>query len=182
MPYASHLAVPRRARGGRCCEPGDETILEHDDPPTSLARPGTPPSRAPAPRRNRNKQMSASRAATNGLPATDPEALSRLERFGGRKLMHEMIALYLKGASERLAAAARGVAANDAPAAENAFHALKSSSAQLGAARLASLCEQGEAIARTRTLDSLREVLDASRHELLLVEAWLDGVRAEGPA
>jgi two-component system, sensor histidine kinase and response regulator len=123
--------------------------------------------------------MSASRAATNGLPATDSEALVRLERFGGRKLVHEMIALYLKSASDRLTAAARGVAANDGPAAENAFHALKSSSAQLGAVRLASLCEQGEAIARTGTLDSLAELLDASRHELLLVEAWLDGVRAE---
>ena len=123
--------------------------------------------------------MSASLSATDGLPATDPEALARLERFGGRKLVHEMIALYLKSASERLAAAARAVAANDAPGAENAFHALKSSSAQLGAARLASLCEQGEAIARARTLDSLPALLDASRRELLLVEAWLDRVRAE---
>ena len=123
--------------------------------------------------------MSASLSATDGLPATDPEALARLERFGGRKLVHEMIALYLKSASERLAAAARAVAAHDAPGTENAFHALKSSSAQLGAARLASQCEQGEAIARARTLDSLPALLDASRQELLLVEAWLDRVRAE---
>ena len=159
---------------------GRRDNLEIDALRARLVPPGTPPSAArPCHLRNRRPRMSASRAAANGLPATDPEALARLERFGGGQLVRQMIALYLKSASDRLAAAARGVAAHDAPAAESAFHALKSSSAQLGAVRLASLCEQGEAIARTRTLDSLAELLDASRHELLLVEAWLDGVRAE---
>ena len=35
------------------------------------------------------------------LPATDPDALTRLERFGGIKLLDEMIALFLVNARER---------------------------------------------------------------------------------
>ena len=35
------------------------------------------------------------------LPAVDPEALTRLERFGGAKLLREMIGLFLEIAPER---------------------------------------------------------------------------------
>ena len=113
-----------------------------------------------------------------GLPRTDPEALSRLERFGGPRLLSEMIALYLKSAPERLSAAAAGVAAGDTAAVENALHALKSSSAQLGAVGLSRLCEEGEAIARTGRLESIAELVEMGREEFRLAEAWLDGVRS----
>ena len=113
--------------------------------------------------------------------STDPEALARLKRFGGQRLLNEMIALFLRSASERLSAAAAAVAASDAAATENALHALKASSGQLGAVRLARLCEEGESIARTGRLASLAELIDESRRELGLVEAWLDGVRTERP-
>lgn len=117
-------------------------------------------------------------AAAPGLPSTDPEALTRLERFGGRKLLHEMIALYLRSAANRLSAAEAGMAAGDAVAAENALHSLKSSSAQLGALRLSRLCEEGETIARAEAPASLASLLAASREELRRVEAWLNTVRA----
>ena len=119
---------------------------------------------------------------TVGPPNTDPQAIARLERFGGRRLLNEMIALYLGSAPERLAAAAAGVAASDAAATEYALHALKSSSAQLGAVRLSRLCEQGEMLARGGALATVAQLIDASREELGVVEAWLDGVRAERPA
>jgi hypothetical protein len=45
------------------------------------------------------------------LPATDPDALTRLERFGGVKLLDEMIALFLLNARERITAAATGLGA-----------------------------------------------------------------------
>lgn len=116
------------------------------------------------------------------LPSTDPEALARLERFGGRKLLHEMIALFLASAPERLAAATVGVGAGDASAAENALHSLKSSSAQLGALRLSRLCEQGEAVAREGTIETVAALLEESRSELRRVAAWLATVRAAGKA
>ena len=117
----------------------------------------------------------------SGLPATDPEALARLERFGGRKLLHEMIALFLRSAPSRLSAVEAGIAAGDAVAAENALHSLKSSSAQLGALRLSRLCAEGESIARAGHPPALVGLLEASREELRLVERWLQAAR-EGQA
>ena len=120
--------------------------------------------------------------APTALASTDRAALDRLERFGGRKLLHEMIALFLAIAPERLAAAGAGVGVGDASAVENALHSLKSSSAQLGALRLSRLCEQGESIARGGTVEGAAALLDESRSELRRVEAWLASVRAEGQA
>ena len=116
------------------------------------------------------------------LPHTDPDALARLERFGGRTLLHEMIDLYLKHAPDRLSAAAAGIEASDPVATENALHALRSSSAQLGAIRLAALCEEGEAIARAGSVARIAGLIEASRKELVLVESWLNAARAERPA
>jgi HPt (histidine-containing phosphotransfer) domain-containing protein len=114
---------------------------------------------------------------TTELPSTDPDALARLERFGGSKLLNEMIALFLESARERLAAATAALSAHDVIAAENALHSLKSSSAQLGAARLSRLCEQGEAIARAGALTGLEALIAACRDELGRVEGWLVSVR-----
>ena len=119
---------------------------------------------------------------TAQLPSIDRDALTRLERFGGTKLLHEMIALFLENARARLAAAASGIQDGDGPAIENAMHSLKSSSAQLGALRLSRLCEQAEMIARGGTHATLDPVLDECREEFASVTAWLAGVRGERPA
>ena len=116
---------------------------------------------------------------TPELPATDPDALTRLERFGGIKLLDEMIALFLLNARERLTAAAAGLDAGDAAAIENAMHALKSSSAQLGALRLSRLSEQAETIARGGTVTECAPVLEQCREELARAGAWLAAMRAE---
>lgn len=111
--------------------------------------------------------------------STDREALARLERFGGRKLLHEMIGLFLTSAPERLAVASAAVEAGDATAVENAMHSLKSSSAQLGAIRLSRLCEQGESIAREGIVNGLAELLADCRSELVRAETWLRSARSE---
>jgi HPt (histidine-containing phosphotransfer) domain-containing protein len=116
------------------------------------------------------------------LPATDREALTRLERFGGAKLLHEMIALFLENAPGRLSIAERGLERGDAPSIEDALHSLKSSSAQLGAPRLSRLCEQGESIAHRGRLEGIDALLQECRAELGRVEEWLTGVRAERSA
>jgi HPt (histidine-containing phosphotransfer) domain-containing protein len=116
------------------------------------------------------------------LPATDRDALTRLERFGGIKLLDEMIALFLENARERLAAAAAGHDEGDFSATENAMHSLKSSSAQLGALRLSRLCEQAETIARGGSFTGMAGLLDECREEFARVGAWLASVRAERPA
>jgi two-component system, sensor histidine kinase and response regulator len=113
------------------------------------------------------------------LPATDRDALTRLERFGGIRLLDEMIALFLENARARLTAAAVGLDEGDFSAIENAMHSLKSSSAQLGALGLSRLCEQAETIARGGTLTGIAGLLDECREELARVSAWLAGVRSE---
>ena len=78
------------------------------------------------------------------LPTTDAASLERLKRFGGGKLLGEMISLFISAGAGAHRAARAGLESNDAKATEMALHALKSSSAQLGAMRMQRLSEQGE--------------------------------------
>lgn len=113
----------------------------------------------------------------DALPSTDQAALDRLKRFGGGKLLGEMISLFITAAPERLAAARAGLDASDASATEMALHSLKSSSAQLGAMRMQRLSEQGEAIARTGTLAGVGELIKALDDEFPRVQSWLERAR-----
>ena len=116
------------------------------------------------------------------LPATDPSALDRLKKFGGRKLLGEMIALFLATAPERIDAARAAGARGDVDGAERALHSLRSSAAQLGAMRLQRLSEQGEYRARAGSLDGLTRLADDLERELARVREWLVKARDEGAA
>ena len=113
----------------------------------------------------------------DSLPTTDDASLERLKRFGGGKLLSEMIALFCSAAPERISAARTGVSAGDAHATEQAMHSLKSSSAQLGALRMQRLCEQAEMLARGGSVDQVGALV----HELVLafprVQSWLERAR-----
>jgi HPt (histidine-containing phosphotransfer) domain-containing protein len=111
------------------------------------------------------------------LPSTDEAALERLKRFGGGKLLGEMITLFLEAAPERINAALAGLAANDVKATEMALHALKSSSAQLGAMRMQRLCERGEALARSGTLENVAGLVSSLEEEFPRVQSWLERAR-----
>ncbi|MES2178318.1 MAG: Hpt domain-containing protein [Gemmatimonadota bacterium] len=111
------------------------------------------------------------------LPSTDSASLDRLKRFGGGKLLNEMISLFLSAAPERVDAARSGLAANDVSAVENAMHSLKSSSAQLGALRMQRICEEGEAIARAGSLEGIAALVANLDDELPRVRTWLENAR-----
>lgn len=111
------------------------------------------------------------------LPATDTASLDRLRRFGGGKLLGEMIALFVNAAPERIAAARAGVEGNDPRAAEQALHSLKSSSAQLGAMRMQRLCERGELIARGGSLEQVDTLVEQIADEFTRVQVWLESAR-----
>ena len=110
-------------------------------------------------------------------PSFDSASLDRLKRFGGVKLLREMIDLFLVGATERLAAARAGLDAHDAAAVELALHSLKSSSAQLGAPRMQQLSEEGEALASQGTLDNVHTLVRELEAEFVSVRDWLITVR-----
>ena len=116
------------------------------------------------------------------LPSTDDASLERLKRFGGGKLLGEMISLFLAAAPERIAAARAGLTAQDAGATEMALHSLKSSSAQLGAMRMQRLCETGERIAHTGSLSAVDSIMHDLEDEFPRIQAWLERNRsAETP-
>jgi HPt (histidine-containing phosphotransfer) domain-containing protein len=117
-------------------------------------------------------------AADENLPATDSSALERLRRFGGDKLLREMIGIFLTNAPERLSTARSAVASDEAEVVERALHSLKSSSAQLGALRMQVLCERGEKLARGASLPDIDPLLDLAEAEFARVRAWLE---SEGP-
>ena len=110
-------------------------------------------------------------------PTTDAAALDRLRRFGGGKLLNEMISLFISTAPERIAAARAGVETNDAAAAELALHSLKSSSAQLGAMRMQRLSAEGEAQARVAALDVVSGLVRELEEEFPRMRSWLEHAR-----
>jgi HPt (histidine-containing phosphotransfer) domain-containing protein len=120
--------------------------------------------------------------AESALPDTDPAALDRLRRFGGGKLLGEMIALFLVAAPERIGTARSAAAQGDAESAERALHSLKSSAAQLGALRLQRLSERGEHQVRAGSLAGVGALATELGEELSRVEAWLIRARDEGAA
>ncbi|MEP7000119.1 MAG: Hpt domain-containing protein [bacterium] len=111
------------------------------------------------------------------VPTTDPAALERLKRFGGGKLLSEMISLFVTAAPDRIAAARAGVAAGDVSAAEMALHSLKSSSAQLGAMQMQRLSERGEHIAHTGSLEGVGQIVQDLEEEFPRVQDWLERAR-----
>ena len=116
------------------------------------------------------------------MPSTDSASLERLKRFGGGKLLSEMISLFIVAAPERIGAARAGLDAGDANAAEMALHSLKSSAAQLGAMKMQRLSEAGERLAHSGSLDGVESIVKDLESEFPRIQQWLERSRtAENP-
>ena len=111
--------------------------------------------------------------AEGEMPTTDMASLERLRRFGGGKLLGEMIALFVEAAPDRIAAARAGLVAGDAKAAEMALHSLKSSSAQLGAMKMQRLSEAGERITHGGSLEGVESIVQDLESEFPRIQQWL---------
>ena len=108
------------------------------------------------------------------LPAMDQASLDRLRRFGGGKLLREMVSIFLETTPQRLDAARAGIGAGDAKSVEMALHSLKSSSGQLGALRMQRLCSAGEGRARQGSAEGAPEIMRALDDEYSRVRRWLE--------
>ena len=127
-------------------------------------------------------EPTANAGAGDELPTTDDASLDRLRRFGGGKLLGEMISLFIEAAPERIAAARAGLVAGNANAAEMALHSLKSSSAQLGAMRMQRLSEAGERLAHSGSLEGVEPIVQDLESEFPRIQQWLERSRtAENP-
>jgi CheY-like chemotaxis protein len=76
------------------------------------------------------------------------DRIRALQRPGAPNILHKVITLYLEDAPKLLAALRDAVALGDCTAMQRTAHTCKSSSANLGALRLAGLCEEMEREAR----------------------------------
>ena len=86
-------------------------------------------------------------------------ALERLDQLGGASLIRDLIALYRDQTSERLVSAREAVQRRDAAALGAAAHAIRSSSAQLGADELRDACLLLENVADASDFSRAAEVL-----------------------
>ncbi len=108
-------------------------------------------------------------------PAINPRALDSIRQLPGANgalLVNKVIDVYLADAPARLA---QMHAATDADALRKAAHGMKSSSANVGAERLAALCKELEMIGRSGTIEGARPLLKSADQELLRVlQALMD--------
>ena len=115
------------------------------------------------------------------IPRGDLQALARLNRWGGEKLIQQMAALFRTEVPTRLLAIRGAVKAGDCVAAEKAAHSLKSSCAQLGAARMRVLAEGVEVLAAAGTLDTVSATVDVMEQEFAGFTDWLDETANAAP-
>jgi two-component system sensor histidine kinase/response regulator len=123
-------------------------------------------------------------AMAPGEPHVDPQAIENILVMGGggRELLTKMIGIYLKDASDRLAAIRAGMTRADADTVARAAHAFKSSNANLGAVALAELCQRLERHCRNGATRDAEDLVAAIEEEFTYVAADLSGrVRETAP-
>jgi two-component system sensor histidine kinase/response regulator len=111
-------------------------------------------------------------------PAINPRALDSIRQLPGANgalLVGKVIDAYLADAPARLAQMHAATGANNADALRKAAHGMKSSSANVGAERLAALCKDLEMLGRNGTLEGASSLLKSADQELLRVlQALMD--------
>ena len=129
----------------------------------------------------RSQPARAAPAPAVAVPEVNNGALDRtaldnilgLGKSGGAALLRRVIEIYLKNAPELIAAMNNAVGASDLAALGKAAHSLKSSSMNLGAARLAGICREIEATARSNSPESAARLAAAAEAEYIRVKALL---------
>ena len=116
-------------------------------------------------------------------PAGDNAVLDagRLESYRKRRpgFLERLIAAYLDEAPKHVTGIKVGIAAGDQDAVKIAAHTLKSSSANLGAIRLAELCQSIESAAVTNDRTTLADLADGIGSEWFAAEQALRTVMFE---
>lgn len=141
--------------------------LSHSQGSISQVRPRAVPqrwTRPPLPAGATKDPDAAERdAATEELDdPLDRAALEAIREFGhpgGPDILQQIIVLYLEDSPKRLDGLRSGLNGNDARAVELAAHTLKSTSANLGARKLADDCFKLETMGRKKNLDGSLAVL-----------------------
>ena len=110
-------------------------------------------------------------------PIIDPQALERLEEWGGKKLAGQMVRLFLKNSGTRMDQIRQGAQAGDLEEAERGAHSLKSSAANIGAEDVRTFATQVESASLDKDVETVRRILtelepaySAAMAELVTIE------------
>jgi CheY-like chemotaxis protein/anti-sigma regulatory factor (Ser/Thr protein kinase) len=146
--------------------------------PVALA-PGEP-SQPAADAQQAPAQDRARSAERNPISRQALENITGLE--GGDAILAKVIDIYLNDSPRILSELRAALAEQSADSLRRAAHKFKSSSANLGAERLAELCKQLEAIGRTEQIEGAAALLENIEQEYRLAESALRDLSAELPA
>ena len=116
------------------------------------------------------------RPETRRSETIDPkalEAIRSLQKQGNPHLLHRVIRIYLEDSLRLLRELREARALGDRDRMARSAHSLKSSSANVGAKRLSSLCKDLEALDPQQTLERVEELLCEVEREYQLVQAEL---------
>jgi HPt (histidine-containing phosphotransfer) domain-containing protein len=99
-----------------------------------------------------------------------PDVIDQIQRLGGKKLLRDLVELYLENMPIRMENLARGRGDRDLAEIERAAHSIRSSSVSLGARAVAEEAEAVEKLARgggDEDLEARLEALSIRVEELL---------------
>ena len=128
----------------------------------------TPPAPAAVP-----LQVPEPAAAAARLDGDALDRLRALQREGAPSILGKIIELYVSTAPKLMSDIRDGIAAGDPERLSRAAHALKSSSANLGATTLSELCKELELLGRSGAVDGTEAKLDVLEFEFDAVCAAL---------
>src|SRR5215210_2415854 len=117
------------------------------------------------------------------LPTLDTGVLAELRRTTGNDdaFLLELVEAYLGDGERQLAEAERALASRDTEAFVINAHTLKSTSASVGALRLAEICRRIEQLGRAGVVDSASELVGQARAEWPATVAALRSALGEDP-
>ena len=107
------------------------------------------------------------------------DKISALQRPGQKGVLYEVIRLYLEGSAKLLEELREAVEQGDHDARKSAAHSLKSSSANLGAVKLAELCGKLEYLNVLERREALAELMEQLSVEYHQVKNALEGEMAK---
>jgi CheY-like chemotaxis protein len=117
-----------------------------------------------------------------GLDRSALDNIRALDKSGGSAVLRRLIGIYLKSAPELVRAMRHAADAGDAAAVGRAAHSLKSSSLNVGAARLGSLCREIETAAKSTPPATSVALVAALESEYLRVAQLLGAELGNGDA
>lgn len=114
--------------------------------------------------------------APTPVPAgIDASALDNIRAAGGDALARKIALMFVETAPDRILSLREAVRLEDANAIEQVAHSLKSSAAQVGAARLAETCGLLESRARRGDVADAAEQVEIAAKALRVYADWVRG-------